>query len=230
MTFAVDGITVDLLQIDFPEIGVMDETGIIVIPRDVPQSTVFFGHTGIKRNDPDWYISYVLNSILGGSGFSSRIMDEVRSERGLAYSVYTYLRPYENGGLYLGSVGTENSRVAESIDAIIQEIENFRDDGVSEEELADAKNYITGSYALYFDTSSKIAGQLVAIQQEDLGIDYIELRSSYIESITTEQIMRVAGRLLQPDQLLWVVVGDPAGLDSAIIIQDPLTAQPAELP
>lgn len=186
--------------------------GLEVVRKPIPQSTVVFGHAGIKRDHPDWYAAYVMNHVLGGGGFSSRLIDEVREKRGLAYSVYSYLNPMDRFGLFMGGVATENARVGQSIDIIRRELERLWDEGVTAEELDDAKTYLTGSFPLSFDTSRKIAAQLAYIQREGLGIAYVERRNDFIEAVTVEQIRRVAGRLLQPENLLWVVVGDPAGL------------------
>ena len=186
-----------------------------VIRRPIPQAVAVFGNAGLRRNDPDWYAAVVLNYILGGGGFSSRLVNEVREKRGLAYSVGTGLRPYRSAGLFIGRVGTENAHVGESIAIIRDQIARLRTGGVTPQELADAKTYLTGSYPLNFSTSGAIAGQLVGIQLENLGIDYVKRRNSLIEAVTAEHVARVAKRLLKPDQLFWVVVGDPKGLDGA---------------
>ncbi len=198
-----------------PEITPRTEAGIKVIRRSVPQSVILFGHAGIKRDDPDWYAASVMNYVLGGGGFSSRLVNEVREKRGLAYSVSSSLRAYDHSGLFMGSAGTENARAAETIALISAEIRRMHEGGVTATELDDAKTYLTGSYPLNFSTSGRIASQLVGIQLEQLGIDYVDRRNSYIEGVTIAQIKRVAGRLLLPDKLFWVVVGDPVGLEDA---------------
>lgn len=190
------------------------EPGIHVIQTSSPQSVVVFGAAGIKRRDPDWYVAYVMNYILGGGGLTSRLADEVREKRGLAYGVYTNLYPFDHSALFLGSVGTRNEKVAESIDIIGKEIARLRDQGVTEEELKNAITYLTGSYPLKFGSSEEIAGQLVLMQLEDFDTSYVNKRNSYIESVTVPQIQRVAKRLLKPEALSWVVVGDPKGLDA----------------
>ncbi len=180
-----------------------------VIEMDVPQSVVQFGHEGILRNDPDFVTAYVLNYIIGGGGFSSRLTEEVREKRGLAYSVYSYLSPYRHGGLYVGGVATENKAVNKSIEVIRDVFKDFAENGPSEEELKNAQKYLTGSYALRFDTSAKISSQLLWIQVEKLGMDYIEKRNSMINAVTMEDIKRVAKRLLKPDNMIITVVGRP---------------------
>ena len=184
-----------------------------VVTRDIPQSIVVLGHAGLARKHPDFYAAYVMNRILGGGGFASRLTEEVREKRGLAYSVYTYLSPLDHAALYMGGVATANGRVAESLDIIRAELARMRDLGVSAGELADAKTYLTGSFPLRLDSNDKIARLLVGIQLDDLGIDYIERRNGYIEAVTLDDVNRVAASLLRPDELQVVVVGKPEGLE-----------------
>ena len=185
-----------------------------IIARKVPQSVAVFGMPGIKRDDPDWYAAMVVNQIFGSGGFSSRLMEEVRRKRGLTYGVYTYLQPYTHAGLVLGSVATVNARMGESKQVIEAEIARMAESGATETELADAKTFLTGSYALNFDTSGAIAGQLVGIQRYGFGRDFIDKRNAYIEAVTLADVNRVAKRLLDPSRLFWVIVGEPGGLDS----------------
>lgn len=180
-----------------------------VVEMNVPQSVVQFGHQGIKRKDKDFVPSYMLNYILGGGGFNSRLMEEVREKRGLAYSVYSYLSPYRHAAVYVGSVATENAAVAKSLAVIQDELKRMAETGPSEEEVRNAKQYLTGSYPLRFDTSSKIASQLLWVQIEDLGIDYVEKRNSLIEAVTLEDLKRVSAKLLQADGLIVTIVGKP---------------------
>lgn len=180
-----------------------------VIEMNVPQSVAVFGHGGFKRKDKDFVSSYVLNYILGGGGFNSRLTEEVREKRGLAYSVYSYLSPYRHAAIYAGNVATENKSMTLSLEVIEAELERMADKGPSAEELKNAKQYLTGSYPLRFDTSSKIANQLMWIQIEDLGIDYIDTRNSKIEAVTLRDIRRVAKRLLKSDGLIVTIVGKP---------------------
>ena len=184
----------------------------LVVRNRVPQSVVTFGHRGIERKDPDFYAAYVANHILGGGGFGSRLTEEVREKRGLAYSVYSYLYPNDYAPLWMGGVGTNNLQVADSLDLIRREIERMRAGEVTAEELKDAETYLTGSFPMRLTSNDAVAGLLVGIQREDLGLDYLETRNDYIEAVTLDEVRRVAKRLYDPEQLLTVVVGDPAGV------------------
>jgi len=198
-----------------PEVAPAADGKLIVIERNVPQSVVLFGHAGIKRNDPDWYAAYVMMRILGGGGFSSRLTEEVREKRGLAYSVYAYPNPYEHSALIVGGVATANSRVAESLKVIRDEWRRMAEHGVTPEELANAKTYLNGSFPLRLDSTGRIAGMLLAVQVNGFGIDYLSRRDGFIDKVTEADIKRVAGRLLKPESLTIVVVGRPVGLKAS---------------
>lgn len=184
----------------------------VVERRANPQSVVMFGGPGLKRDDPDFYAATVLNSIVGGSGFASRLTEEVREKRGLAYGVYTYLMPLDRVGLTGGGVATRNADVAQSLSIIKAQIKRVLAEGVTQKELDDTKTYLTGSYALRFDTNAKIASALTAIQLDGLGIDYIDKRNGLINAVTLADLKRVAPRIFDVDKWLTVIVGDPAGL------------------
>jgi len=189
-------------------------SGTVLIERmPQPQSVVVWGQRGVKRTDPDFYTAYVMNHVLGGGGFSSRLTEEVREKRGLAYGVYSYLAPRDHTALFLGGVATQNERVAESLEVIRAEYARLRDEGVTEQELGDAKTYITGSFPLSLDSNSEIASRLVGMQIADLGINYLEHRNALIEAVTVEDIKRVAGDLIDPDSFTVVVVGDPVAIE-----------------
>jgi zinc protease len=191
----------------------MQETGaLLLVKKPIPQSVVAFGQPGIKRDDPDWYAATVVNHILGGGGFTSRLMTEVREKRGLAYGIGSYLVPLRATGVILGTVATENQQVGESIALVRQEWQRMHDEGPTEAELKDAKTYLTGSFPLQFDSTGHIAGLLVQIQQENLGIDYLDRRNALIESVTLADAKRVAARLLDSKALLFAVVGTPANV------------------
>ncbi|MEL6287677.1 MAG: pitrilysin family protein [Pseudomonadota bacterium] len=192
-------------DVTFPESGITK-----VIDMDVPQSVAQFGHRAFAREDDDFIASFILNYIIGGGGFNSRLMEEVREKRGLAYSVYSYVAPYEHASVFRGGVATKNEEINRSIDVIRGVLTRMAKEGPSQVELDNAKKYLTGSYALRFDTSAKIAGQLFWVQMEGLGKEYITERNSLIEAVTLDDIKRVAKRLLKPDSLIVTIVGQPA--------------------
>ncbi|HSD91758.1 MAG TPA: pitrilysin family protein [Methyloceanibacter sp.] len=180
-----------------------------IIEMDVPQSVAQFGHRGIARKDEDFIPAYVLNYIVGGGGFASRLMEEVREKRGLAYSVHSNLYPYRHGAVFVGNVATKNEAVGQSLDVIESELRRLAEQGPTEEELDSAKSYLTGAYALRFESSSSIANQLLWIQIEDLGIDYVNQRNAMVEAVTLDDIKHVARRLIEADRLITTIVGKP---------------------
>ena len=184
----------------------------IIVGKNIPQSIIRFGHGAVKRDDPDFYAAYVMNYILGGGGFESRLYAEVREKRGLAYSAYSYLYPFDQAGLILGGAGTANRRAAETVKIVRNEWQRMASKGVSPEELSGAKQYLTGSYALRFGSSRRIASMLVGLQLDNLGIDYFDKRNKLISAVTIEDVNRVAKRIVDPKNLTLVVVGNPEGL------------------
>jgi zinc protease len=184
----------------------------VVVDLDVPQSVIRFGTAGIPIRDPDFIPAYVLNHILGGGAFTSRLFQEVREKRGLAYSVGTSLVSYRAAALTWGFTATQNERVAECLDVIGGEMARLGRDGPSDEELQKAKDYLTGSYALGFDTSTKIAHTLAQLSFEGLGIDYIGRRNGLVAAVTQADIRRASERILGDGNLLVVIAGRPTGL------------------
>ncbi|MFO7758182.1 MAG: pitrilysin family protein [Roseovarius sp.] len=213
----------DLLR-DLPQAGApLPDTADLNLPGGVqvesfetPQSVALFAQAGIKRDDPDFFAAYVLNHILGGGGFESRLVTEVREKRGLTYGVYSYLADKDAAQLWAGSVSSANDRVAEAISVIRDEWTRIRDEGVTEQELRDAKTYLTGAYPLRFDGNRPIARIAVGMQMDGLPVDYIANRNDMVEAVTLEQINRVAQERVDPEQLTFVVVGQPEGLDGSI--------------
>ncbi|MGO9396656.1 MAG: M16 family metallopeptidase [Xanthobacteraceae bacterium] len=185
----------------------------IVIKLDVPQAVVTFGGPGIARKDPDFMAAYIVNHILGGGAFSSRLYQEVREKRGLAYSVYDSLVWLNHSALFLGGTATRADRASETLDVIDKEIHRLAEDGPTADELAKAKAYLNGSFVLNLDTSSKIAALLVQLQLDGLGIDYFTRRSEMINAVTLEDARRVAKRMLNGGMLV-TVAGRPEGLAS----------------
>lgn len=168
----------------------------VPVKLDVPQASLMLGGKGLARRDPDYMAAYLVNHILGGGSFTSRLYHEVREKRGLAYSVFSMLFPLQHTAAFFVVTGTRADRANETIEVIENEVRRIAQEGPTAEELAKAKSYVKGSYALAFDTSPKIANQLVQIQLDDLGIDYVDRRIAMIDAVTVEHAKRVAQRLL----------------------------------
>ncbi|HEX2255927.1 MAG TPA: insulinase family protein, partial [Afifellaceae bacterium] len=150
---------------------------------------------GLTRHDPDFIPAYIANHILGGGSFSSRLYSEIRETRGLAYSVGTGLAAYDHAGAYIAAAATRADAAQTAIDVMTDEISRFAAEGPTEEELEQAKSYLIGNYALRFDDSRKIARQLISIQLDNLGIDYIDRRNDLVRAATLEDVQRAAQRV-----------------------------------
>ncbi len=185
----------------------------IVIPIDVPQAVVTFGGPGIERSDPDFMAAYLVNHILGGGAFTSRLYKEVREKRGLAYGVSDSLVWFKSSAVVLGGTATRADRTGDTLAIIQSETKRMAEDGPTAMELAAAKSYVKNSYALGLDTSGKIAAQLTQIQLDNLGIDYIDRRGAVIDAVTIGDAKRVAKRLYAGGMLV-TVAGKPAGVSS----------------
>jgi zinc protease len=181
---------------------------VISIDFDVQQSVVMMGGAGIARKDPDFMAAFLVNHILGGGAFSSRLYREVRETRGLAYSIYSTLVPLDYTALFMTATATRGEAARQTLDVVEKEIRRLAESGPTEEELAKAKSYQKGSFPLRFDTSTKIAAQLVQMQIDDLGIDYIDKRNDLVDAVTLADVQRVAKRLLDGGMLV-TMVGRP---------------------
>lgn len=182
-----------------------------VIDWDSPQTVVSFAQAGLPMSDPDYFAAFVLDHILGGGGFSSRLMDEIREKRGLTYGVGTGLANQVLGETWQGGMATANDKTAQAV-ALVREVVGKIREGVTDKELADAKTYLTGEYPLRFDGNGKIAGILTGMQLMGMPRDYVNTRNGMIEKVTAADVKRVADRLLDPAKLEFVLVGRPVGL------------------
>jgi zinc protease len=195
-----------------PKTPVLAKSKVSITEMPFPQSVAIFGANGIDRKDKDFMPAFVLNHILGGGGFSSRLMEQVREKRGLAYGVYASIQPYRAASIMIGSVATKNEQMSQSIDVIKGEIQALADKGPTQEELDNAKSYLIGSFPLRFDTNSKIANQLLYFFQEDFGIDYVEKRNKEVAAVTLADVKRVGKRLYSAEDLFISIVGKPEGI------------------
>jgi len=181
-----------------------------VVDMDVPQSVAVFGLGAMPRKDPDFMAAFVLNQIIGGGGFASKLMEEVREKRGLAYSVYTYVYPYQHTSIFSGGVATRNDMMGKSLDIIREELQKMANGELSQTDLDNAKSYLIGSYPLRFDTNAKIASQLLGLRMDGFGPEYIDNRNEMVAAVTLDDLKRVAKRLLDTNDLIVTVVGKPA--------------------
>ncbi len=189
----------------------------IIIDKNLAQANIILGHVGVSRDNPDYYALSVMNYILGGGGFASRLMQNVREEKGLVYDIRSFFGANKYGGQFQVSLKTKNESANTAIEEILKEINRIRDYPVSDEELSDAKSFLTGSFPMRIETSARIAGFLVAVEYYGLGREYIDDYPGYINDVTGEDVLRVARQYLDPENYILVVV---ANLDKAGLRED----------
>jgi zinc protease len=180
----------------------------IIINKDLTQANIILGHIGISRDNPDYYAVSVMNYILGGGGFGSRLMYNLREEKGLVYDIYSFFAADKEGGSFQIKFQTKNESANTAIEEVLKEIKRIRNTLVSDTELSDAKAFLTGIFPMRIETSRRIANFLVAVEYYGLGIDYIDKYPIYINSVTKEDVLRVARRYLDPENFILVVVAD----------------------
>lgn len=185
-----------------------------VVPFPTPQSVISFGQPGIARDDPDFFAAYLLNQVLGGGGFGSRLTEEVRVKRGLTYGIYTYLAGKDHADLLVGRVATGNARAAETVAIVRQEWARMAAEGPTEEELEAARTYLIGGYPLRFDGNGAIARILVGMQIDGLDPSYVATRNDRVRAVTINDVRKVAAERLDPAALTFVVVGEPEGIEA----------------
>jgi len=178
------------------------------IDRPITQANIILGHAGVSRKNPDYYALTVMNYILGGGGFSSRLVEEIRDKKGLAYSVTSFFDPGKYPGSFQIVLQTKNASAREAISLSLQEMNRMQKEGVSEKELEAAKKYLIGSFPMRLDTQGKLVNFLTQVEYYGLGLDYPEKYSSLIQSVTREEILRVARTYLHPEDTLLVIVAN----------------------
>jgi zinc protease len=194
-------------EIALPPVEPKKSPTVIKIDKDLTQANVILGHLGIARENPDYYAVSIMNYILGGGGFSSRLMDNIRDNRGLAYDVHSYFSATKYGGNFEAELQTKNESANIAIAEVIKEMERIRTEPVNDKELADAKSFMTGSFPLRIDSNSKIAGFNLSVEYYGLGLDYADRYPSLINAVTREDVLRVANKYLDPANYVLVVVG-----------------------
>ncbi len=217
-------VALDKVFVDLPEhahatpvgdIAEITENPTIIVRREGTQTEALFAMPGPKRDDPDYYAAEIVNYVLGGGGFSSRLMQEVRDKKGLTYGVSTSLAPSQHAGLIIGQAAVDNPKMVEALDTIRETMRRFHDEGPSAHEVAAAKDYLTGSQPLALTSTDKIAAVLVMMQREKLGRDYLDRYGEIIGGVTDKEITHVLDRWFNPDKMTLVMVGKPEGITSA---------------
>ncbi len=185
-----------------------EEQKTVKIDRGITQANMVLGHAGVSRDNPDYYALTVMNYILGGGGFSSRLVEEIRNKRGLAYSVASFFDPGKYPGSFQVILQTKNPSAREAISISLEQMERIQKELVSEKELEGAKKYLIGSFPMRLDTQAKLASFLTQVEYYGLGLDYPEKYPSLIRSVTREKILRVAKKYLHPKKYVLVVVAN----------------------
>ncbi|WP_374313969.1 M16 family metallopeptidase [Dongia sp.] len=205
--------------VEVPEASVTKSGSLAVLTRNIPQATVLFAQPGVKRDDKDFFAVYLMNYVLGGGGFSSRLMTELREKRGLTYGIDTDLVTLDHVGFLSGSFETPNAKVKETLELLRAEWRRMAESGPDAAEIEAARTYLLGYYPRNLTTTSKAADTLLGIQMNDLGIDYIERRRKEIDAVTIDDVKRVARDLLDDKALTIIVAGKPEGLHGAVPVQ-----------
>ena len=209
---------------DIPEVNpaTLAHAGkIVLLPLDTPQTYISTGQKGIARDDKDWHAAVIMNYVLGGGSFDARLMREIREKRGLTYGVYSTILNMRGASVLQATMSTANEKAVEALQLLKEEFKKMSAEGVTPEELRDAKSYITGSLALELTSTSDIAETLNALQRDNLSPDYINKRNNMINAVTLADIRRVAARLLKTDEMTVIMVGKPLGIDVDILLDRP---------
>jgi zinc protease len=188
------------------------QAAVILLPREGTQTNLLFAMPGPKRSDKDWYAAEIANYILGGGGFSSHLMQDVRDKKGLTYGINTGLSPMEHGGVILGEAATDNPKTAQAWDIAQDTMRRFYDEGVNEKEVEAAKDYLTGALPLAMTSTDKIASVLTDIQLEHLGRDYLANRNDLLRQVSVDDVNQAIHRWFNPDGLTLTMVGKPEGI------------------
>jgi zinc protease len=188
----------------------IDKKIVQLIEKDLTQSTIVIGHSGISRTNPDYYAVTVMNHVLGAGGFSSRLMDTIRDKQGLAYGITSHYDARAIPGSFWINLQTRTETTNQAISGVLIEMKAIREAPVSDQELADAKAFLMGSFPLRLDSTSKLAQVLAQVEFFGLGFDYFSQYPKWIERVTKEDVQRVAKQYLDPQHYALVVVGNIA--------------------
>jgi zinc protease len=190
-------------------------SSVVVVPREGTQTEIMFARAGPKRTDPEWYAADIANYILGGGGFSSRLMNEVRDKNGLTYGIDTELMPMEHGALIVGQAATDNPAAGKAWDIVLGVMQEFFKNGAKPDEITGAKDYLTGSLPLALTSTDAIASVLIEMQLDGLGRDYLDRRDGLIRNVTADEITNAIKHWFDPAHMTVVMVGQPANVKPA---------------
>ncbi len=185
----------------------------ILVPREGTQTGILFTAPAPSRDDPDWYAAQIVNYSLGGGGFSSRLMREVRDKEGLTYGISTQLAAMDHAAMIMGQAATDNAKAGAAKLLLTRVWRGVYRNGITEDEVAVAKDYLTGALPLQLTSTGAIAGVLVGMQLQQLGIDYLDRYKALIQQVKIEDIQRVIQKWFNPDKLMFAVVGMPVGIE-----------------
>ncbi|TVQ82384.1 MAG: insulinase family protein [Micavibrio sp.] len=211
---------------DIPETPALNAEAagkVYVYEMDVPQSVIRFAHQGISVHDEDYPAAVVLNYILGGGGFASRLMKALREEHGLTYGIYTGLAHMRQANLLQGQFSTANETAGEAVALVKDTWRHMAEKGPTAQEVEEAKNYLIGSFPLSLTSTGGIASILSGLQEDGRDTEYINSRNDRLRAVDKDDVRRVAARLLNADELGFTVIGRPDGLDDGVV---PVTKLP----
>lgn len=208
----LDNVFAGLPDVDIPvqdTLPLKNKGQIAVYEQDIPQTVIEIMQPGIARDDPDYFKAQVMNFVLGSSGFGSRLTEEIREKRGLTYGIYSSFYNLDYISAMSVSTSTKNENVPEMLATIQNELTRMKDEGITQKELDDAKSYLIGSLPLSLTSTDKISRLMLSLMQDDLPIDYLDIREKAIRNMTLDNISDIAKRLLSPSEFVTVLVGKP---------------------
>jgi zinc protease len=194
---------------DLSHINVQNGGKIYVYNEDIPQSIIVMKQDGVRRSDPDYYAATLMNMILGGGGFGSRLMEEAREVRGLTYGIYSQLNDSRYSESFVVQTSTKNETAQEMVTLIQDEIRKIASEGVTEQELMDTKSYLIGSMPLNLVSNSQISSVLLSIRLDELPLTYLDDRETLINAVTSEDIQVIANKMLTAENITTVIIGNP---------------------
>ncbi len=198
----------EIKEKEIPPPPTPEKTVSLELDRKVAQANIILGHLGITRDNPDYYAVQVMNYILGGGNFSSRLVNDIRDKMGLAYSVSSEYIARKHSGYFQIGLQTKNPSAKDAIKLVIEDMKRIREDGVSDKELEDAKAYLVGSLPLRIETNKEVAKNMELLEFYGLGLDYFDRYTERIKDVTKEDVLRAAKKYLHPERYVLVTVAN----------------------